>query len=55
MSLTKLTAGMVAKITISCGVAPLGLDTSLDSLIEKADAALYCAKDAGRNRVEVAG
>jgi len=54
MSLTKLTGGAVSKITVSCGVAALGRDTSLDHLISSADAALYRAKAGGRNRVEVA-
>ncbi|MDO8931251.1 MAG: GGDEF domain-containing protein [Rhodocyclaceae bacterium] len=55
MSLAALTAGTVRQVTISCGVAPLGLDTSLDKLIAAADGALYRAKEGGRNRVEVDG
>ena len=54
MSLATLTAGAVARITVSCGVAPLGLDATLDSLLDNATAALQQAKDGGRNRVEVA-
>jgi len=40
-------------VTISCGVAPLRLGDTLDSLIAAADKALARAKAAGRNRVEV--
>ena len=39
-------------VTVSVGLAALGADTpSLDRLIARADAALYAAKHAGRNRV----
>jgi diguanylate cyclase (GGDEF)-like protein len=39
-------------VTVSVGLARLGADTpSLDRLIARADAALYAAKHAGRNRV----
>lgn len=54
MSLATLTAGAVSSITVSCGVAPLGLDATLDSLLDKAAGALQQAKDGGRNRVEIA-
>jgi len=44
------TAGM--PVTISIGVATLGEDaSSLDSLIDRADKGLYCAKASGRNQV----
>jgi diguanylate cyclase (GGDEF)-like protein len=43
------------EITVSIGVASLSADdSSLDALLERADAALYQAKRAGRNRVEAA-
>ncbi|MFW6057576.1 MAG: diguanylate cyclase [Persicimonas sp.] len=43
------------EITISLGVAELAsFDKSLDDLLNRADQALYDAKDAGRNRVETA-
>jgi diguanylate cyclase (GGDEF)-like protein len=51
--LAALTAGTIDHVTVSCGIAPLGLDTELDRLIETADTALYRAKANGRNRVEV--
>lgn len=46
-------AGHHARITISAGVATvLGGDTTTAALLEQADAALYRAKAAGRNRVQ---
>lgn len=42
--------------TISCGVAELRADdATVESLVVRADAALYSAKRAGRNRTAVAG
>lgn len=41
-------------ITVSLGVAESGEHDSVDSLISRADAALYAAKKAGRNRVRAA-
>lgn len=46
--------GSPESVTISCGVAPLGLEATLDALIAAADRALYRAKEGGRNRVELA-
>lgn len=44
----------VAKaITVSIGVSALELSDSVDSWVKRADLALYAAKEAGRNRVEV--
>lgn len=40
-------------VTCSCGVATRGGDEEFSSLIERADAALYQAKENGRNRVEL--
>jgi diguanylate cyclase len=41
-------------LTLSCGVAHLGEGDTVDSALERADQALYRAKDGGRNRCEVA-
>lgn len=53
---TPFTAGdLVLPLTVSIGMAVLRADdTYFDSLLSRADAALYAAKAAGRNRVEVA-
>ena len=41
-------------VTISVGIATLGgRDDTSDALIARADAALYRAKDAGRNTVAI--
>jgi len=43
------------RLTASAGVASmLGLDEDIDTIIARADAALYRAKDLGRNRAESA-
>lgn len=40
------------RISFSAGVAALGPDETAEGLLQRADAALYRAKEAGRNRVE---
>jgi diguanylate cyclase (GGDEF)-like protein len=52
----RLPEGRETHITVSVGVATLFTGTAHDpaTLVEEADAALYCAKRAGRNRVCVA-
>lgn len=49
LDVSSITPGL-SRITVSVGVAPIGED--FRAAIEAADAALYAAKDAGRNRVE---
>jgi diguanylate cyclase (GGDEF)-like protein len=38
-------------VTVSLGVAELRADEPMESLLKRADRALYAAKDHGRNRV----
>jgi diguanylate cyclase len=47
----KSTGEILGRVTISVGVAMLKPGDDTDSLIERADACLYAAKRAGRNRV----
>ena len=44
----------VGNVTLSVGVADSQANDTLESLVERADAALYAAKRGGRNRVSVA-
>ena len=44
----------IGKRTVSCGVAELLPNEPLASIVQRADLALYLAKDNGRNRVEIA-
>lgn len=48
-------AGASIRATLSIGVAELDAEESLESLIERADSALYASKSAGRNRASAAG
>jgi len=49
----KLDNGKKVSVTVSLGVAGLGEADDAKSLYDKADRALYLAKENGRNRVEV--
>jgi diguanylate cyclase len=44
--------GRDISVTVSIGAASLSDGDTAGSLFERADAALYAAKDAGRNRCE---
>jgi diguanylate cyclase (GGDEF)-like protein len=49
---TNLPAG--AWVTVSIGLSMLGTaDAQLDSILQRADQALYMAKERGRNRIEI--
>ena len=56
--LRKRVAGLehpgIRRITVSIGIAPVVRGDRVESVVERADVALYAAKTAGRNRVEVA-
>lgn len=52
--INKSSQEVLGRITLSVGVAAWKQGESVSSLIERADAALYQAKRAGRNRVEAA-
>jgi diguanylate cyclase (GGDEF)-like protein len=41
------------RVTVSMGIAKIGIDDSPDTLFARADAALYDAKRLGRNRIEI--
>lgn len=46
-------SGAAVKVTVSIGIAQAGPNETVNSLIERADTALYAAKSAGRNCVFV--
>jgi diguanylate cyclase (GGDEF)-like protein len=50
-SVSFATAGASLKLTLSCGVAEFSAGDTVESLIERADSALYEAKRLGRNRI----
>ena len=52
--INRVTGEKIAKITLSAGVAQFVKDEDIDSLIARADSALYGAKHNGRNQVAAA-
>jgi diguanylate cyclase (GGDEF)-like protein/PAS domain S-box-containing protein len=50
----RMSVAPVGSVTVSSGVAEWSGDESTTSLVSRADVALYSAKHAGRNRVELA-
>ena len=50
-----VTGGSVPTFTVSAGVADSSQGHDLDTVLETADQALFMAKDAGRDRVHIAG
>lgn len=53
--LTIPTQGLMLGVTLSFGISEFTGSETADQAVDRADAALYRAKHAGRNRIEVAG
>jgi len=47
-------SGEEVRTTVSVGLAAAGATTTLENALQAADAALYRAKDRGRNRLAIA-
>ena len=52
--ITRADGGSMGQVTLSIGIAVAEEGESLERLMQRADTALYGAKRAGRNRVELA-
>jgi hypothetical protein len=50
---TEVGGGRKLKVTMSFGTTELGPDDDADSVLKRADDALYVSKDGGRNMVSV--
>jgi diguanylate cyclase len=48
------TGEIIGSIMVSCGVSTFNMGESLEGFVERADSALYKAKQSGRNRVILA-
>jgi diguanylate cyclase (GGDEF)-like protein len=51
--ITHFDGSALSSITVSIGAAQMPPDASLEGFIDKADRALYRAKNSGRDRVEL--
>lgn len=52
--INRMTGERLTRVTLSAGVAEFDPDESIESVISRADAALYAAKENGRNQVAAA-
>ncbi len=53
-SVDELTAGKEKKVTLSIGIAEYRHTESVEKLVERADKAMYIAKNTGKNKIKIA-